>query len=64
MVKKNKATLVKGFKTNVSRILLVNKIGEKVIYTFYNDLQRELFHEGSIMFDPDMKFIYIDYNEN
>lgn len=64
MIKKNKATLVKGFKTNVSRILLVNKTGEKVIYTFYNDLQRELFHKSSIIFDPDMKFIYIDYNEN
>jgi len=64
MVKKNKPTLVKGLKTNVSRMLLINKIDEKVIYTFHNNLQREIFHENSIIFDPDMRFIYIDYNEN
>ncbi len=64
MVKKNKPTLVKGLKTNVSRMLLINKIDEKVIYTFHNNLQREIFHENSIIFDPDIRFIYIDYNEN
>jgi hypothetical protein len=61
---KEKPTLVKGNKTNISRVLLKDKSGNKIVYTFYNDLQRELFHEGSIIFDPDMKFIYIDYNEN
>jgi len=64
MVKKNNPTLVKGLKTNVSRMLLINKIDEKVIYTFHNNLQREIFHENSIIFDPDIRFIYIDYNEN